>query len=642
MDLHALGRQAMALHQQGRLADAEALYRQILAIDARVFPALYLLGMVRLTQGDHAEAAELTGRALAINPNDPGALLHHGLALHGQARFADAAATYDRLLALQPGLTAALMGRGASLRAMGQTQAALADHEAVLVADPGNADAWNGRGALLAVLGRSDEAMESCDRALALRPDFAEALNNRGEMFWNRKEYAQALADLTRALELEPGRSRLGDKLLQLRMVMALDACDWAAADAIAARLPARVAAGESVSPYLMLLYSSDEDLQLQAARNFTAAHFPARPALATTTQSGDRIRLAYVSPDFSQHPVAAQIVEVLERHDRSRFEVLAISTGRDDGSDMRRRLAAATTFHDLQGLSPRAVAERMQALGVDIAVDLNGHVESGHLEIFAWRPAPVQATWLGYPGTTGATFIDHVIADTIATPHDQAFSEKIVRMPHSFFPLDTRRTVAPAPGRAEMGLPQDGFVFCSFNSHWKIGGGLFALWMRLLAQVPGSVLWQRQPNDDAAAVLRAAAAAHGVDPARLVFAPPLPLEQHLARHAVADLFLDTLPYNAHSSACDALWNGLPVLTCRGDSFAGRVGASLLAAAGLPELIAEDRTGYEALALKLARNPATMAALKQKLIANRATAPLFDMTRFTRDLEALYRTMISG
>lgn len=641
-DIHVLGRQAVALHQQGRPAEAEKLYRQVLAIDPGVFPALYLLGVLRLEQGDSADATGLIERALALNPNDPAAWMHYGLALQGQSRFEEALTAQEKALALRPGLLPAQLGRGGALRALGRNQAALADYEAVLAGDPGNADAWNGRGALLRSLSRMDEALDSFNRALALEPGFGEALQNRGLLLWDeKKDYPAALADLERAARLEPSRPALKSNLLHLKIMMALRDCDWASAAAITKTLPALVAAGESVPPMMLLSLNGDEMLQLQAARNLVAERYPGlAPLWNGESWRHDRIRLAYISSDLGEHPVGAQIAQLIECHDRSRFEVIAFSTGPDDRSALRRRLKTGfDRFHDLWGSTPQQSAEFIRAQEVDVLVELNGHTQRGSLDILRRRPSPMQVSWLGYAGTSGAPFIDTLIADRVVAPDARAFSERVEYLPNSFFVTDTARVIGTAPSRAESGLPETGFVYCGFNHVMKFGSVSFARWMRILAQVPESVLWLREPGETATANLRQAAYRHGIAPERLVFAGRIQAEVHLARHASAGLFLDILPYNAHATAADALWAGLPVLTCAHGSFAGRVAASLLQAAGLPELIAPTPDDYEAMAVALARDPEKLAALRAKLAANRASAPLFDTPRFARDIEAVYEKL---
>jgi protein O-GlcNAc transferase len=423
----------------------------------------------------------------------------------------------------------------------------------------------------------------------------------------------------------------------------ALNLCDWDRADQITAEIEQRIGTGDAVPPWVLLGYSGDEALQRRCAANVIArrfAHPP--PPMATAPYRHDKIRLAYISSDIGYHPVATHIVQLIEGHDRSRFDVIGVGTNPDDGSAQRKRLVAAfDRFIDAHGQAPFAVAQQLRALEVDILVDLNGHTRDDNFDVLSHRPAPVQASWLGYAGTTAAPFVDVMIADGIVAPDASAFSEKLALLP-CYFPNDNGRVLGPTPSRKDAGLPQDAFVFCCFNANWKITRPVFAIWMRLLAQVPGSVLWVKQPGEKAQANLVAAAGAAGIDPSRLIFAGPAALPQHLARHQLADLFLDTLPYNAHATGCDALWAGLPLLTQRGTAFAGRVCASLLTALELPGLIAETATGYEATALDLARNPERLKEMRARLIANRATSPLFDTPRLTRDLEALYEEMLAA
>jgi predicted O-linked N-acetylglucosamine transferase (SPINDLY family) len=635
----------VALHQQGRRTEAEALYRQILATDGRIFPALYLLGVLRLEQGDSADAAALLARAVAVNANDPAAWLYYGLAHQGQRRFEEALTAYARALALQPALVPARLGRGAALRALGRSREALADYETVLAADPANADAWNGRGALLRKLNRIDEALDSFNRAIALMPQLAEALQNRGELLCDeKKDYAAARIDLERAIVLAPDRPSLADNLLHVEMMLALESCDLDRVQALAARIPALVAAGRIVPPFMLLLASDDPKLQLQNARQLVAKRLPPQPPLwRGEAYSHDRIRIAYISSDFNNHAVGAQIAPLIEQHDRTRFEVLAISTGAEDASLQRQRLRCAfDRFEDVRGQDAAAIAGLIRSLEVDLLVDLNGHTEHDNLDVLSRRPAPAQATWLGFAGTTGAPFVDGLIADAVVAPEARDFSEKLYRLPDVFFPTDPDRKIGEAPARADAGLPPEAFVFCSFNRPWKITAPVFTCWMRILEAVPGSVLWLKEPNSAQRRNLEARGAAAGIDPARLVFAPPLPLEAHLARHRLADLFLDTFPYTGHATACDALWAGLPVLTRAGATYAARVSASLLHTLGLDELATESLEDYQALAIALARDRQRLAGLRARLADGRKASALFDPARFARTIEATYVQILAG
>jgi predicted O-linked N-acetylglucosamine transferase (SPINDLY family) len=399
------------------------------------------------------------------------------------------------------------------------------------------------------------------------------------------------------------------------------------------------------VAPFVLLGYRDDPALLLQCARNYINDKLPAPPVplWAGETWRHDRLRVAYVSSDFRSHAMAYMVGEMLETHDRTRFEIIGVSHGADDGSDIRKRLIAAfESFHDLPEMDDRQIARFLRDREIDIAVDLQGYTGDQRPGIFARRPVPIQASYLGYPATMGTRFIDYVIADKIVAPFAQRqfYAESIVHLPDCYVVSDRKRRIAPhPPTRHEMGLPEHGFVFCCFNNTWKFTPVLFEIWMRLLRKIEGSVLWLGGDNEGAKRNLRREARQRGVDPSRLVFADRISGELHLARHHLADLFLDTLPYNAHSTASDALRTGLPVLTCMGTSFPSRVAASQLHAIGIPELIVPTLEAYEALALKLARDPVLLAEIKAKLLKNRDTQPLFDTPRFTRGIEAAYRTM---
>ncbi len=391
-----------------------------------------------------------------------------------------------------------------------------------------------------------------------------------------------------------------------------------------------------------LLSIDSTPAQQLAAARRQSAT-LAAPPLPKHPRHRKAKIRLGYLSNDFRQHPTAHLISELIERHDRRRFEVIGYSCGPDDGSPERRRLAKGfDRFTDIRLASHADAAGIIHRDEIDILVDLNGYTRGARTRILAHRPAAVQVNFLGYPGTMGADFIDYIVADAIVIPpgEERFFSETVVRLADSYQPNDRQRQIAGStPSRGACGLPPQGFVFCCFNNGFKITAVLFALWMRLLAKVPGSVLWLLETNQAAKINLRREAAAAGIPAERLVFAPRQPLPEHLARHRLADLFLDTLPYTAHTTASDALWTGLPVLTCLGGTFAGRVAASLLTAVGLPDLITASLDEYEALALALASDPARLSILKQRVAANRDTTPLFDSERYTRALEQAYERM---
>jgi protein O-GlcNAc transferase len=588
------------------------------------------------------EALASYDRALSVRPDYAEAHYNRGNALERLKRFDEALANYDRALVLRPNLAGAHSNRGNALRELKRFDEALASYVRALELQPDLAEALSNRGMILHELKRYDEALASYDRALAVRPDYVDALNNRGTTLQELKRFDEAMATYDRLLAINPEHAHAFSGAASC----AINLCDWDMRTRLAADLAAQVSGKTSImSSFVLLGYSGDPALQLQCATNYIESKVPVPPQPLWTSQTWrhDKLRVAYLSADFRSHATAFLMAELFERHDRSRFEIIGVSFGIDDGSEMRRRLIAAfDEFHDVRGNSDSDVAKLLHDRQVDIAIDLKGYTQDSRSEIFSHRPAPIQVSYLGYPGTMGAPFIDYIIADKIVAPFEQQqfYTEKIVHLPDCYQVNDSKRQIAErAPTRQQAGLPDREFVFCSFNNNWKIAPDVFDVWMRLLQQLEGSVLWLLRDNDGAERNLRQHAGRRGIDPSRLVFAGRLPPDEHLARHGLADLFLDTLPCNAHTTASDALWAGLPVLTCLGEAFAGRVAASLLHAVGAPELIAGNLDDYEALALRLARDPALLAELKERLTRNSATCPLFDTDRFARHIEAAYMTM---
>jgi len=670
----ALSDCGLILHKL-RLHD-EALKRldAALAIKPDHAPALSNRGNVLSDLRRYDEALASYEAALRLRPSYPEALVNRGNVLVALDRHAEAIADYDGALAARPAYSDAHYSRGNALAALGRYEEALAAYERVIASVPAHVEALCNRGNALLQLRRNEDALASYEAALTHLPDHAGALNNRGTALKNLRRYEEALADYDRALAREPQLAdalynranvlkelkRYDDSLLAYdkaratspehpdacgAMDAALAICDWGRVAELAGGVADAIAAGKPFTPFTLLGFSDDATLHRRCAETYIADKVRTRPAPLWhgAIFRHDKIRLAYLSADFHGHATAYLIAELFERHDRTRFEVTGISFGRDDGSDMRRRLMAAfDQFYDAGTRSDREVAELLREHEIDIAVDLKGYTLESRPEILSHRPAPIQVNYLGYPGTMGADFIDYVIADPVVLPFDRQpfYAEKIVQLPDCYQVNDRQRRIAERPlARSEAGLPEQGFVFCCFNNNYKITQAVFEVWMRLLSAKPGSVLWLLSDNAGAEANLRRAAQARGVDPARLAFAGRRPLDEHLARHRLADLFLDTLPYNAHTTASDALWAGLPVLTCRGQAFAGRVAASLLHAVGLPELATDSLQAYEALALRLTSEPSLLGELRTRLERNRLTHPLFDTERFRRHIEAAYTTM---
>ncbi|MBU6475899.1 MAG: hypothetical protein KGQ70_08015, partial [Alphaproteobacteria bacterium] len=453
----------------------------------------------------------------------------------------------------------------------------------------------------------------------------------------------KALALYARALALQPDNP----PLLAEMVLLGYKACAWGKTDALEALLLDMVRQKrEGIVPFTLLSTDATAEDLLVAAQTFCRAIAPPEKSVFkhSVRPARDKIKIGYLSSDFWAHATAHLMAELFERHDRARFHITAYSYGQNAGDAMRQRLVAAfDDFADVGPLDDRAAAQKIYDDGVDILVDLKGcFTPDARIGIAALRPAPVQVNFLGYPGTTGADFIDYIVADRFIIPEvcEKFYSEKVVCLPHCYQPNDTHRKIAePVPSRAACGLPEGAFVFSCFNAAYKITPRVFAVWMRLLAQAPNSVLWLYESIPSIKDNLLRAAESHGIDARRIVFAPKAAPAEHLARQKCADLFLDTLPVNAHTTASDALWAGLPVLTCVGETFAGRVAGSLLTAAGLPELITHTRADYEAAALKLAQNPDQLAALREKIEKTRDTVPLFDIARYTANLESAYETM---
>jgi protein O-GlcNAc transferase len=629
-------------HRGGKLGEAERLYRNILALHSRDLEARHMLGVLRLQQGRAAEALQMLSALAAEAPDHAEIRTHHGLVLHELGRHGEALSELDRALALKPGNAITILYRGNVLAETGQPARALEDYERLVAIAPGHDEAWFRRANALWRLDRFDAALDSYARALNLNPHHVAARFNGGTVLLKLERYGEALAAFEDVRALAPDHPyALGGAASAI--LGSADLARWEAYRALV--IDAVRTRSAVIAPLTFLPFCDDGALRRLCAETFAADRVPLTEYSSWTGESHahPRIRIAYLSSDFHQHATAELIVGLIERHDRTRFEVTAISFSRDDASPIRQRLVKAFDhFVDVRDKTDEAVARLLQDGAFDIAIDLKGHTEGARPGILARRPCAVQVSYLGYPGTV-APWLDYIIADATVLPFDQKanYSEAIVHLPHCYQVNDDRRQIGEAPiTRAETGLPDSGFVFCCFNAAWKITPAIFDIWMRLLAAVPGSVLWLLDDNPAATGNLRAAAAARGIDPARLVFAPRIAPADHLARHRLADLFLDTLPYNAHTTASDALWAGLPVVTCQGTAFDGRVAASLLVAAGLPELVTQSQADYEALARALGDDPARLAALRDRLARNRNRSPLFDTDRFRHAIEAAYLRML--
>jgi protein O-GlcNAc transferase len=635
----------LALHEQNRLDEAEALFRRAREAAPGDADVLAHLGAILCKRSRFDEAAQAFRSALDLAPADFNLWLWLARAcLQVPGQRDEAIRCLRQSIALRPDLVEAVEGLGDLLQEEGRLDEAIELYGAALRTTPGSAKLLSGLGCALTRRGRFAEAADRFRKAIGRQPDHAGAHHNLGIALGLQGKRDEALRCAEEAQRLAPDDAAIAECIQYEKQHM----CDWSDFEArtAAQRRRATAPGAQPSSPFSLISIPSTRAEQLRSATAFAQFHARAlgrdRPEFPPARQAPERLRIGYLSADFHEHATAYLMAELFELHDRRRFEVLGYSCGPDDRSPMRARLARAfDLFTDVASLSHAAAAAAIRADRADILVDLKGYTEHARTGIVALRPAPLQVNYLGYPGTMGADFIDYLVADRFVVPpaHDADYSERLVRLPGCYQVNDRRRAIADTPARAALGLPEQGFVFCSFNHAYKILPGLFALWMRLLAATPGSVLWLLESNPWAVANLRREAGERGIDARRIVFAPQQPLDQHLGRMRAADLFLDTFPCNAHTTASDALWAGLPLLTHAGETFASRVAGSLLTAVGLPELVAGSLADYEALALALARDPARLAELRARLGRNRSTSPLFDTPQFARNLEAAYLEM---
>ena len=704
---------ALALSEMGRLEESLASYDRAITHRPNFGAAFTNRGNVLRGLRRHADAMASYEQALTLEPGNPNTFYNRGVTLTEMGRPADALASYDQALTLAPNFTPALTNRANLLKAAGRMDAALADYDQAIAMEPRNPQGHFNRGAALSEarrldealgsyaaainlkpdyvdaiyngalvlqeLQRWDEAIKGYNRVIALKPDHTEALNNKGailqyfahydealaafdkaiasnphypEAYYNRsfikwqkqKGDPQAIRDLERAIQLRPDYPyALGD-LLHLRMQVG----DWDTYARDVAAIDAGLKAGKPVvRPFVyQALSESPADLQLCSV-SFSRLNFPTLPATPLAPRAGGgKIRIGYLSAEFRDQATAYLMAGLFEAHDRGRFEVIALDNAGDDGGMMRKRLIKTfDKFIDVVRLTDDEAAQRIRNENIDILVNLSGYFGSPRMGIFARRAAPIQVNYLGFPATLGADYMDYIVADRVVIPEaEQAYyTEKVVYLPDSYQVNDSKRAIDPEiPTRASQGLPENAFVFCNFNQNYKLTPPAFAAWMKILAEVDGSVLWILQNTPALAANLRKEAARFGINSDRLIFAKHTPAEKHLARLSLADLFLDSRPYNAHTTASDALWAGLPLITCRGAAFPGRVAASVLIAAGLPELVTESMEDFTALALKLARDREALAIVRKKLADNRATCALFDTERFRRNIESAYETMVAN
>jgi predicted O-linked N-acetylglucosamine transferase (SPINDLY family) len=672
---------AVTLRETGNAGEAEQRFRRLRELEPNDVDTLFHLGGLLAARSQFVESAAVYRDALRLTPDNPYLWLALGRVTQGMpGQLEESIRCLQKAIELYPDLADAHYGLGLARSKLGMIGAAVASYRRALELEPNAVNTLNDLGNILQDEGRLDEAIALYRRALAVSPDYAAVHCNLGNALLRQDRLDDAIASYRQAvqlqpefvlahfnlgnafslkgqrdeatrcfatvLELEPGHVAAADSLLfEMRQ-----ACDWSRFDELCELVlrSVRERREQQIGPFGLLSIASSPDEQLQCARHFAERQLAAVARDRERLQFGfdrsprSKLRIGYLSADLHEHATAYLMAELFELHDRNRFEIVAYSYGPDDATPMRTRLKGGfDSFVNVAALPHADAAARIHDDRIDILVDLKGYTTDSRPEIVALRPAAIQVSYIGYPGTMGAEFIDYAVVDYFLAPPgaDAHYTEKLVRLPGSYQVNDRKRVVASTPARSDLGLPEGAFVFCCFNQAYKILPRVFEIWTRLVAAVPGSVLWLLDPGATAARNLRSELGRRGIDPERLIVAPKLPLARHLGRLRAADLFLDTFPYNAHTTTSDALWVGLPVLTCKGDTFASRVAGSLLSAAGMTELITSSLEAYEACALRLARNTPELIALREKLSRGRDTAPLFDTPLFARHLEAAYLRM---
>ena len=625
----------VVLQQDGQSAAAIVAYQRAIAIKPDFAAAYNNMAVALRDQGKLDDTIEACQKALEIKPDYAEAHNTMGVALQEQGKFDAALRSYYRALEIKADHADAYNNIGNVFKSQGKLDDAIAAYQREVSINCNHSSAYNNMGIALQLQGKLDVAIAAYQRAITIRPKFSEAYNNLGNVYQLQGRLDSAINAYKCALEIMPGNSTSESRMMhQLSHI-----CDWSQLDLLNNPCERLGIITTAVSPFSMLSVEDNPERQLIRSRNWVKESykqqplpFPEKPKVRPK-----RLKIGYFSADFHDHATLYLMSGLLKSHDTSKFEIFAYSYGRSKTGDLRQKLEGSIEhFYDLTDDSDSSIVELCRSHGLDIAIDLKGYTGSNRSAIFQYRLAPIQVNYLGYPGSMGAEFIDYIIADCTIIPENlrNYYSEKVIYLPHSYQPNDNTREISDVrTTRADFGLPGHAFVFCCFNNSYKISEREFDIWMRILSQIDGSVLWLLKSNKWAEQNLRKEAEARGISASRLIFADKLPQKEHLARHQHADLFIDTFNVNAHTTASDALWAGIPVITKIGNQFAARVAASLLHAVGLPDLITATEVEYEALIIDLATNPEKLKALREKLAKNRLKEPLFDTSQYTQHYE---------
>lgn len=646
-DLVALQVYGLSLAMQGRIAESVAPLYTACQQDQKNPELLSNLAKAQHSAELYEEAIQTYKKLDRLAPNNPQILTDMGTAFAKAKRYDDAKVIFDKVTEITPDYFLAWSNKGNLLSDMGFKAEALFCYEKALGLSADYAEGWTNYGNALFDLGRLQEAKSAHEKSLNLNPAYAEAWSNYGNTLLELKDSGDYDA-YEKAYLLKPDHPFLIGQLF----MATTSRCDWKSSDDFSKKMISNVEAeAKTAHPFILLQTKATAQLQKLCAQIYVRAHDLNVPVNSIATKSfadkKEKIRIGYFSSDFKDHPVGTLIENIFKLHDRSKFELFGIFLNANTGDKQEEKLKKLVDQSiNIFSLNNDAALDLIRGYQLDIGVDLNGHTSGSRTELFAQKVTPIQINYLGYAGTSGADFYDALIADKIVIPPEQQlhFSEEIRYLPHSFFPVDTSipyESFGDLPSRSSQGLPESGFIFACFNNAYKIAPGIFNVWMSLLKVIPNSVLWLSRPSAIAIENLKREASSRGVNPARLIFALRIPgRKEHLSRLRLADLFLDTPNYNAHATAADALWAGLPLLTLIGKTFAGRVAASQLSALGLNELIVDSEQKYFDKALELASQPELLKVIRNKLEVNRASSPLFDSKQYVHDLESIYLSLL--
>jgi protein O-GlcNAc transferase len=631
---------AIALNAKGDSQAALASCERALEIDPDYADAYNNMANILKGRGELDAAINSYTNALRITPDDAEIFNNIGIALSAQGDFGAAIKSYKQALILKPHYAEAYLNIGAVLQNIGDLGAAIDSYQQALYISPNYFEGHHNMGTALMTKEDVEGAIDSFEKALKIEPNYANAYYGKGSALVDKGAVDAGIESYEMALKINPDHSAARTHKLHQQSHI----CDWDAVEKDRHLIASLGLSTDSVEPYALQSLEDAPDRHRLRSESFVKKKYGYKLSSLPRAQplkQPQRLRIGYFSADFHTHPVAYLLAKVLEIHDRKSFEVYGYSIGPSKNDDMRQRLIKAfDVFTDVKDMSDDEIALKAKRDKIDIAIDLTGYTQHCRPGIFFYRAAPIQINYLGFSSTMGADFIDYIIADPVLIPrdHEQYYSEQVLRLPNTFMPTDNTREISACQiTRADVGLPDEAFVFCCFNNNFKISPREFDIWMRVLTQVEGSVLWLRNSNTWSERNLLAQVKKRGVDPSRLIFAGRVPMDEHLARQRLADLFLDTFAYNAHTTASEALWAGLPVITKAGKGFSARAAASLLTAIELPELITETEQDYEALILHLASHPERLTQVREKLTNNRLTTPLFNTALYTRHLEDGYQ-----